>query len=62
MLILGAFGCGVFANPPKVVARAFREVLEDYRTCFETVEFAVYCSPGREENYRAFFNTFNGWN
>ena len=27
VLILGAFGCGAFKNPPEVVARAFRQVL-----------------------------------
>ena len=39
MLILGAFGCGAFQNPPEVVARAYKEVL----AVFETGEFAVYC-------------------
>lgn len=26
VLILGAFGCGDFRNPPEIVARVFREV------------------------------------
>lgn len=26
VLILGAFGCGAFCNPPEIVAKAFREV------------------------------------
>lgn len=29
VLILGAFGCGAFCNPPEVVAGAFRDVLPD---------------------------------
>ena len=62
VLILGAFGCGAFRNPPEVVAGAMRRTLEDYRLCFETVEFAVFCPPGHEENYRAFRNAFLGWN
>ena len=43
MLILGAFGCGTFQNPPEVVARAYKEVLAEFEYDFDTVEFAVYC-------------------
>lgn len=48
VLILGAFGCGAFKNPPQVVARAFRLVLEEerYRTAFKRVVFAVKSSVG----------------
>jgi len=56
VLILGAFGCGVFANPPKLVAEAFNKVLPDFRNHFETIEFAVYSSSKEENNYRAFLN------
>jgi uncharacterized protein (TIGR02452 family) len=31
VLILGAFGCGAFGNPPEVVAKAFRQVLAEQR-------------------------------
>ena len=48
MLILGAFGCWVFQNPPEVVARAYKEVLAEFEYDFDTVEFAVYC-PTREQ-------------
>lgn len=43
VLILGAFGCGAFRNPPEIVARAFREVLVDegYLDCFARVVFAI---------------------
>ena len=41
VLILGAFGCGAFRNPPQIVASVFNELIRDYN--FETVEFAVYC-------------------
>ena len=58
VLVLGAFGCGAFRNPPKTVAAAMRDALRDYRQCFETVEIAVYCAPGRDENYRAFSEIF----
>lgn len=43
VLILGAFGCGAFHNPPSVVAKAFRDVLlEDrYKNAFTDVIFAI---------------------
>ena len=43
ILILGAFGCGVFRNPPEIVAGAFRMVLseERYRRAFRKVIFAI---------------------
>ena len=54
VLVLGAFGCGAFGNSPSIVAAAAYKVMEKYRYCFETVEFAVYCKPGEENNYRVF--------
>lgn len=54
VLILGAFGCGAFCNPPEVVAGAFRDVLPDFTHAFRTVEFAVYCTPRDDSNYRTF--------
>ena len=35
-VVFGAFGCGAFRNPPELVARAFREVLQEelYKTQF----------------------------
>lgn len=41
-LILGAYGCGVFRNDPKKIARWWKELLyEDFAGVFETVIFAV---------------------
>ena len=37
VLILGAFGCGAFCNPPRIVARAFRSVQEKYAYYFEKI-------------------------
>lgn len=54
VIILGAFGCGAFGNPPQVVAAAAKKVLEDYRYAFKTVEFAIYCPPDKTENFDAF--------
>ncbi|MBR1757592.1 MAG: TIGR02452 family protein [Lachnospiraceae bacterium] len=58
VVILGAFGCGAFKNSPKVVARAAKQVVEEYKEYFETVEFAVYCSRWDTENYKVFAETF----
>ena len=58
-LILGAFGCGAFANDPGAVAAAYKEALEEYGQYFRYVEFAVYCREHEQENYLAFRNAFN---
>lgn len=54
VVILGAYGCGAFKNPPTVVATAMRQVIEEYRYHFHAIEFAVYCSPRDDQNYRVF--------
>ena len=67
VLILGAFGCGVFGNPPKVVARAFREVLSErrYGSAFRRIVFAILSSVGGDPytvcpNIAAFQQEFCG--
>ena len=54
VLILGAFGCGAFCNPPTIVAAAYRDVFPEFSHAFRTVEFAVYCPPRDDTNYQAF--------
>ncbi len=54
VLILGAFGCGAFRNDPQMVARAYNDVLAEFSHHFRTIEFAVYCRPHDDSNYRAF--------
>ena len=53
-MILGAFGCGAFANDPETVASAMRDATEEYRRYFQQIEFAVYCSPRDHKNYDVF--------
>ena len=53
-IILGAFGCGAFQNTPEVVALANRNVIKDYMHAFKNIEFAVYCSPRDERNFKIF--------
>ena len=53
-LILGAFGCGAFANDPHAVAKACRDAVDAYGRYFRYIEFAVYCSPRDERNFKIF--------
>ena len=60
-LILGAFGCGAFNNPPNVVAEAFRKVLlqDRYRNAYDTVVFAVKRTDVICPNIEAFERNFS---
>ena len=55
VLILGAFGCGAFENPPEIVADIFASLIKLYN--FETVEFAVFCRNDIK-NYDVFESRF----
>lgn len=54
ILILGAFGCGAFQNPPNIVAEAYKDVLDEFYGCFQEVAFSVYCTPRDSSNYKMF--------
>lgn len=55
VLILGAFGCGVFGNDPIKVATMFKSQLQNYK--FDKVIFAIpHTNNG---NYKAFKKIFN---
>jgi len=63
VLILGAFGCGAFKNPPEVVAAAFREVLQEgrYHAAFQKVFFTIkrtVNAPDACPNLTAFESAF----
>ena len=53
-LILGAFGCGAFANDPYAVAKAYRDSLPRYCQYFKRVEFAIFCRGYETKNHDAF--------
>jgi hypothetical protein len=42
-VVLGAFGCGAFANPPRHIAQLFHDELysAQFRGCFSRVVFAI---------------------
>lgn len=58
-IILGAFGCGAFQNDPTVVAKAYKDVLEEFKGYFNLIEFAIYCRPRETGNYDAFNRVFS---
>ncbi len=58
-MILGAFGCGPFQNPPEVVAEAMARVVKEYLYDFKMIEFAVYCPPKDTKNYDIFNRRLN---
>ena len=60
-LVLGAFGCGAFANPPKHMAQLFKQVFEEpeFQGLFKDIHFAIiedHNSHGL--NYNAFQEVF----
>ena len=61
VIILGAFGCGVFKNPPLIVAEAFRQVIceQDYFKCFRKIVFAIKPTGEHCPNLNAFTGQFD---
>jgi uncharacterized protein (TIGR02452 family) len=58
-VVLGAFGCGAFRNPPEVVANAYKKVIsEHFMNSFKNIVFAVYCSSEDTTNYDTFKKVF----
>lgn len=53
-LVLGAFGCGAFRNNPKVVAKVYAQLMEEYKNAFDEVEFSIFCVGNEVANYEAF--------
>ena len=56
ILVLGAFGCGAFQNNPSIVAKAYYDILPEFKNCFKVIEFAIYCTERDTKNYFAFYN------
>jgi uncharacterized protein (TIGR02452 family) len=62
-LVLGAWGCGVFRNDPKVVAKIFADLLAPngpFAPVFAQVVFAVFDRSENLATYQAFANRFKG--
>lgn len=60
-IVLGAFGCGAFANPPAEVAEMWRDVLEEkeFKGWWEAMVFAVLDGK-RDDNYATFKMVLEG--
>jgi uncharacterized protein (TIGR02452 family) len=60
VLVLGAWGCGVFRNDPVMVGDVFAQLLESdpWRTAFTLVVFAVFDRSKSQSNLRAFRERF----
>lgn len=59
-LILGAWGCGVFQNDPKMIANLFQELLTTkYQGVFEKAVFAIYAK--NKKFIEAFQSEFNDY-
>ena len=54
ILVLGAFGCGAFQNNPRVVAKAYNDIIKKYKDQFDVIEFAICCRDFETENYDSF--------
>lgn len=54
ILVLGAFGCGMYGNSPEVVAKAFKKALNECKHPFRAFIFAIYSDVGESDNYNAF--------
>merc|ERR1712048_644922 len=55
-LVLGAWGCGAFGNPPYLVAKLFREILcsPEFRGAFSQIVFAII-DPRGDGNFKPFY-------
>lgn len=68
-LVLGAFGCGAFRNPPHHMAALFKEVFaeDEFRTRFRLVVFAIiddhnsHMSHNPQGNFYPFLNEFDAF-
>jgi len=58
-VILGALGCGAFANPPDQISMIFERVLRRFAGVFEYVYFAILAAP-TDAKLNAFQNALVG--
>lgn len=60
VIILGAFGCGAFKNPPEIVAKAFHEVIKEniYEYFFKKIVFAIKSNYSNDYNCEIFYKEF----
>jgi len=63
-IVLGAFGCGAFHNPPHHIAQLFHEVIDEaeFKNKYKLIAFAVLedLNSPRGGNLQPFIEEFNG--
>lgn len=59
-VILGAFGCGAFKNPPEKIAKIYRDLLAEdiHLEHFKNIVFAIK-GNGKDRNFKAFEAIFS---
>ena len=57
VLVLSAFGCGAYGNPPQEVVQIFKKALQKWNGCFKEVVFAILGA-----NFNFFLELENGQN
>ena len=58
-VVLGAFGCGAFRNPARLVAEIYREQIIKRSSKFSVVAFAIYHAGYGPDNYTPFNDVFS---
>lgn len=53
-LVLGAFGCGAFGNPPEQVARMFQDAIAKYGHSFSHIVFAILDTSDNKHTIKTF--------
>ena len=56
-VILSAFGCGAFANPPDIVSRIYKEVIDENKQFFKVIIFTIFNPKGGPDRNFDIFNT-----
>ncbi|MCQ2583412.1 MAG: TIGR02452 family protein [Treponema sp.] len=63
-LVLSAFGCGAFRNPPAQIAKIFKDMLSFYDHTFTDIYFSIkpdHNDPSNS-NFKAFDEIYKDWN
>jgi len=58
-VVLSAFGCGAFQNPADKVASLYREAVEQRRSDFDCIAFAIFDPGYGPDNFSTFQNVFS---
>jgi uncharacterized protein (TIGR02452 family) len=59
-ILLGAFGCGSFRNPPRHISRLFKDILSEpeFDNVFDHVHFAIKCDGKRKQQNNSNYTIF----